>query len=116
MLRSIVSRTSKKSAEARSACWVAIGLLVSITPKALAQNPAQQPATILEIQVQNAVTYVDDLPDPSKLATAPGISPPATRSFMPWVFIADIVAVNGKPAKGVDVARANQVKTALTKR
>src|SRR5258708_31994815 len=109
MLRNIVSRTSKKSAEAGSAYWVAIGLLVSMTRKALAQNPAQEPAAILEIQVQNAVTYFDDLPDPSKLATAPGVSPPATRSFMPWIYIADIVSVNGKPAKGVVVGRGTAI-------
>lgn len=97
--------TSKRRAGARSSYWVAVGLVVGIMPKA----QAQEPAAILEIQVQNAVTYFNDLTDPSKLATSPGITPPAPRTFMPWVFIADIVAVNGKPANGVDVARANQI-------
>jgi hypothetical protein len=103
-------RTSKKSAEARSACWVTIGLLVSITPKALAQNPSQEPATILEILVQNAVTYLDDVSDPSKLASSPGIAPPiVSRSFMPFIYIGDIVSVNGKPAKGSAVGRGTNI-------
>ena len=96
MLRNIVSRTSKKSAEATSAYWVAIGLLVSITPNTLAQTPAQEPATILEIQVQNAVTYNDDVPDPSKLASSPGTASIVFRSFMPWIYIADIVSVTNR--------------------
>ena len=99
-------KTTKKCQRATFAYGVAIGLLVSITPKAQAQNAAQEPAAILEIQCQNSVTYTDDLPDPSKLASSPGIAPIVSRSFMPWIYIADIISVNGKPAKGVVLADA----------
>jgi hypothetical protein len=91
--------------EARCAYWIAISLLAAVTPTAL----AQEPPVILEIQVQNAVTYFDDVTAPSQLASSPGITPPATNTFMPWLFIADVVSVNGKPARGVQVARATNI-------
>jgi hypothetical protein len=97
--------TSKKKTIARPDYWLAIALLVGVIPKA----PAQEPEAFLEVQVQNGVDYFDDVTTPSQLATSPGITPAANRSFMPWVFIADIVAVNGKPAKGVDVVRATAI-------
>jgi hypothetical protein len=48
---------------------IAIGFWIGIAPKTL----AQEPATILEIQIQNAVLYEDDATDPSKLASSPDI-------------------------------------------
>ena len=79
----------------------------------LAQTPpatiAQEPTTILEIQTENAVVYLDDVADPSKLASSPDIVPPRGRNFMPWIYIGDIVSVNGQPAKGVAVARGMSI-------
>ena len=88
--------TSKKDVGARSAYWVVIGLVLGIAPKAL----AQESATILQIQVDNVVAYHDDVGDPSRVATSATIAPPALRTFMRWIVIGDIVAVNGTPAKG----------------
>ena len=51
-----LKRTSK-GREARCVYWIAIGLLAGVTAKAV----AQEPATILEVQIQNAVLYVDDV-------------------------------------------------------
>jgi uncharacterized protein (TIGR03437 family) len=89
----------------RSPSWIALGLVLA-APSAL----AQEPATILEIQLQNGVSYWDDLPDPSKLATSPDVARPAsTRTFMRWLTINDIVSVNGKPAKGAEVHRGTVI-------
>ena len=95
--------TNIKSWGARwGAYLIAIGLWVGIAPKTL----AQEPATILEIQIQNAVLYADDATGPSQLASSPTLVPPAAkRIFMSWVYIGDITSVNGKAAKGVAVGR-----------
>ncbi|MBI5087120.1 MAG: hypothetical protein HZB13_21290 [Acidobacteria bacterium] len=79
--------------------------LALFTAAALAQ-PAQPPVTILEIDMENVVNYVDDLADPSKKATSPAVSPISPNLI--WAYKmnltqGDIVAVNGKPAKGLFV-------------
>jgi hypothetical protein len=59
------------------------------------------PTTILEIDVENAVRYQEDVSDLSKFATDPNVTtavPP--RNFFFRMNIGDIVAVNGQPAKG----------------
>ena len=59
------------------------------------------PPTILEIDVENYVQYMEDTSDISKFATDPNATtavPP--RNFLFFLQIADIVAVNGQPAKG----------------
>ena len=68
--------------------------------------------TTLEVDVENFVVYVYDLTDPSKLATdqsrttSPlGAQPGGLKAFTPLIGIADIVAVNGAPAKGTWVTR-----------
>ena len=64
------------------------------------------PVTILEIDMENVVNYVDDLADPSKKATSPAMSPIPSLfmyAFRMNITLADIVAVNGKPAKGLHV-------------
>ncbi len=67
---------------------------------ALAQTA---PATILEIEVENFVNYFNDVTDYSKLATDPNRTtlPVRSRNWEQSIGVADIVAVNGKPAKGV---------------
>ena len=60
------------------------------------------PATILDIELDNYVVYFNDVSDYSRLATDPNrttVSQP--RNFSHAIGIADIVSVNGKPAKGV---------------
>ncbi|MBI4464551.1 MAG: hypothetical protein HY647_07595 [Acidobacteria bacterium] len=69
------------------------------------------PATILEIQTENYVSYVNDVFDLSRLATDPNrTTPPEVRTFSTLVGVADIVAVNGRPAKGTWVARVTGVR------
>jgi hypothetical protein len=91
----------------RSALFFTI--LVGVASKAPAQAPSSGPVTLLEVQVQNVVTYWDDVADPSKLASSTGIAAPAMRNFMRWIAIGDIVSVNGKPVKGTEVFRATAV-------
>jgi uncharacterized protein (TIGR03437 family) len=65
------------------------------------------PPTILEIDIENFVAYYDDVPDVSKRATDPNATTAVLgRNFAPSVLIADIVAVNGQPAKGTFVYHA----------
>src|SRR6516162_7412429 len=67
----------------------------------LAQGQNNPPA-ILQIDFENNVQYNQDVSDVSKLATIPGVTTAAVaKNFMSNVVIADVVAVNGQPAKGV---------------
>ncbi len=83
-----------------AACWHA----------GLAQT---SPETILEIDTDSVVNYGNDVPDYSRLATDPNITRgSAARNFNTLLMIADIVAVNGKPAKGTWVQRGQGVNFA----
>jgi len=63
-----------------------------------AQNP---PVTILQIDIENWVQYLEDTNDRSLYATNPNVTPASgPRNFASSLGIADIVAVNGAPAKG----------------
>jgi hypothetical protein len=71
-------------------CGAALG-------RAWAQAP--QVAT-LDIEWENAVGYGDDVADPARRTTSPNIVTPANIiNLTPFVGIADIVSVNGKPAE-----------------
>jgi uncharacterized protein (TIGR03437 family) len=65
-------------------------------------------AAILRIDIANYVPYTYDT-DIQKFATAPVLTPASGpgggRAFQFFVFIGDIVAVNGKPVKGLWTAR-----------
>ena len=73
------------------------------------------PATVLEIEVENYVNYFNDVTDYSKLATDPKSTTLAAqpRNFAQSFGIADIVSVNGKPAKGVFTDRRIQFGIAV---
>ncbi len=59
------------------------------------------PAAILEIDVENFVSYRGDVSDLSRLATDPNITTPVLpRNFEEQQLIADIVAINGQPSRG----------------
>ena len=64
------------------------------------------PATVLEVQTDNVVAYVEDV-DVSRFATQPGrttcCSATGPRNLGIVLVIGDIVAVNGRPAKGTAV-------------
>jgi hypothetical protein len=65
--------------------------------------------TTLVIDLQNAVEYQTDV-DVSQFASKPNITPSnPPKNFYPATVIADIVAVNGQPAKGTYVGRSNSV-------
>ena len=62
--------------------------------------------TVLEIDIENFVEYQTDIPDISKSALNPGITPSAgILQFAPAIAIGDIVAVNGEPVKGTVFGR-----------
>jgi uncharacterized protein (TIGR03437 family) len=64
-------------------------------------------AAILRIDIANYVNYTYDVFDYGKFATVPAATPPPPgHAFNFFVFIGDIVAVNGKPVKGLWTARA----------
>ncbi len=72
----------------------------------LAARGQTPPPTILEIDMENVVGYVDDVADPAKKATSPSVSPlPSGFSvtFKSNLTLGDIVAVSGKPVKGLFV-------------
>jgi uncharacterized protein (TIGR03437 family) len=56
---------------------------------------------VLTIDVENYVQYRNDVQDPSKFATNPNPTTAPTITFLQTIQVGDIVAVNGKPAKGL---------------
>jgi hypothetical protein len=61
---------------------------------------------VLDIEVENAVRYIGDVTDPPKLALNAAATPAgATKAFTDTIYIGDIVAINGKPAKGLWTSR-----------
>jgi uncharacterized protein (TIGR03437 family) len=72
---------------------------------------AQVPfSTTLELDVENIVSYASDVFDASKFATDPNrTTATPVRNFRFVMAIGDLVAVNGKPAKGALVARQQAV-------
>src|SRR5437867_2712578 len=68
------------------------------------------PPTILEIDIENLVQYYVDTSDLARFATEPNATPAApARNFREALWIGDIVAVNGQPAKGTTVVHARGV-------
>jgi hypothetical protein len=74
------------------------------TLPARAQNDDQDrdKIAVLEVEVANRIFYVADTPDITKFATVPNPVFPLGpgHTFATVIGIGDIVAVNGKPAKG----------------
>src|SRR5215831_5921441 len=75
----------------------------------------QAPVTILTVDVANLVEYQADIYDPSKWGSNPNVTPWAgARAFDVVTILADIVAVNGKPAKGLYAGRTRVIATTPT--
>jgi len=70
------------------------------------------PPVILRIEYENGVRYVADSVDIPAFATVPTPVSQAIPTFATYILLADIVAVNGKPAKGIFLTR--QVVVNLT--
>ena len=67
---------------------------------------AQTVPVVLDVEVENAVRYIGDVSDPSKLAVNAAATPAgSTRAFTDTIYVGDIVAINGKPAKGLWTSR-----------
>ena len=86
---------------------------VIVCPRALVAQSL--PPAILEVEVENFVRYVQDIADPSQFATNPAITPASVpKNFSEFVAIADIVAVNGQPAKGTYLGRGRTTTLSLS--
>jgi uncharacterized protein (TIGR03437 family) len=65
-----------------------------------------RPATLIQVDVENNAFYNYDTFDNTKLAGNPAATTPvAARNFQMVLGLGDIVAINGKPAKGTQVIR-----------
>jgi len=86
--------------------WV----LVSAVLLGVAMLSRADDSVLLQVDATNLVSYVLDTPDASKYGTLPGPVTPAVsgRPFLTGVIVGDIIAVNGKPAKGIWLARNMQ--------
>jgi hypothetical protein len=59
----------------------------------------EQPVTLI-VEIDNAVLYRDNTTDIARIAKVPTPTTSVNISFRPGINVADIVAVNGKPARG----------------
>ena len=86
-----------------------IASLLCLLAACAAMLPAQTaPMTLLKVDIENAAIYIDDVSDPARRATSQAMVPwPSALSFTfkPAAGVGDIVAINGKPAKGSFVTR-----------
>src|ERR1043166_6148748 len=73
---------------------------------ALAQAP---PPVVLRIEYENGVRYVYDTVDIPSYANIPTPLSQAIPTFATYILLADIVAVNDKPAKGIFMTRQSVV-------
>ncbi len=85
-------------------------LLIAFSARLMAQTPR---VALLEIEIDNQVSYRLDVTDLAKLASAPGmVSPVEDRGFLGFLGIGDVVAINGKPAKGLWMNRGETLNPA----
>jgi hypothetical protein len=75
-------------------------LLAILTGPFLFSQAADDPV-VLTVDVENVVIYRGTVFDASKLAKDPGPTTSANQAFVEAINIGDIVAVNGKPVKGL---------------
>ena len=82
---------------------LSLTVILSLAPAAFAQSDT---LATLEIATENVWIYRHDVFDATRLATEPGpITPLPIRNFMHVTWIADVVGVNGIPAKGTMTVR-----------
>jgi hypothetical protein len=75
----------------------------------------QPPAVILDMRIENRVVYTIDSSDVSKFGTEPRRTAPVPiRTFANFISIADIVSINGQPAKGTWTIRGTQMNMSPT--
>lgn len=76
------------------------GFLAALAGPAQSQPAPEQPVEIV-VEVDKPTQYQLDTFDVSKLAKDPGPTTAVPRTFQQRISIGDIVAVNGKPARGL---------------
>jgi hypothetical protein len=82
--------------------WHFLITAIVLNPLIFAQT---SPVTVLQIETGNNVRYIYDTPDFAAYATQSGPVNQTFPTFATWITEADIVAVNGKAAKGVYLTR-----------
>lgn len=85
---------------------LAFGWLLTNT----AVTASAPPVSVLKIEIENYVPYHYEVFDPSKFATSPDLT--AAQPAIPFgqlIILGDIVAVNGRPVKGVWALRATDL-------
>jgi hypothetical protein len=75
-------------------------LLAAMTTQFVMAQTASEPV-VLTIEVENYVAYRGDVLDPAKVSKDPNPTTGTILAFLETVQVGDIVAVNGKPAKGL---------------
>jgi uncharacterized protein (TIGR03437 family) len=69
-----------------------------------------EPPALITIDVENIVEYEADVSDVSKLATvATRTTGAASNNFYPVLWVGDVAAINGAPAKGTWTVRGHQL-------
>ncbi len=92
--------------------WMALASLGITCRPAGAQTP-----TVIQIDIENYAYYYGDNPDYSKLAgSQQAVAPVSTKTFSNFIGLADIVRVNGSPAKGTWSIRATTTNYSPTAR
>ena len=92
--------------KAETLVMVLLSVAVYCTPGQAQVNPA----SILELSFENIVAYANDVTDYARLATDPNpVARSPVRNFSAFVMVGDIVAVNGKPAKGTLLIRGQGI-------
>ncbi len=85
---------------------LAVGCMLTNT----AAGASAPPVSVLTIEIENYVPYHYEVFDPSRFATSTDLT--AAQPAIPFgelIVIGDIVAVNGRPVKGVWVSRATDL-------
>ncbi len=71
--------------------------------------------SILAVDIENIVVYIQDTADVTKWATSPEKTDPlVSQNFAPIIWLADVVAVNGVPAKGTWTVRGTMLVRSTT--
>jgi len=85
--------------ESLTRAWRVLSVTFALAAGASAQTPARE--SILMIDTENVVMYIEDTFDGSRLATVPGTTTSSTTPWVQWVILGDIVAANGQPVRGM---------------
>ena len=80
---------------------VVAGCLAALPQPAQAADPV-----VLRVDLENFVQYCGNISDYSKLASDANLTTCSGRTFGSWVTLGDVVAVNGRPAKGTFIFTA----------